>query len=48
MFGVSPRQKIKIENGILLIPERMSEKLICNGMVMIYICEKNPPIGGFL
>jgi len=39
MFGISPRQMSKIENGKLLIPEPMLEKIICNGMAMI-LCKR--------
>ena len=40
MFGVTQRQVIQIESGKLLIPERMLERIICNGIMMI-MCKKH-------
>ena len=39
IFGITRRQVLKIENGKLLIPERVAEKIMTNGMAMI-LCKK--------
>ncbi len=39
MLGITRRQALKIENGKLLMPERVIEKIMVNGMAMI-LCKK--------
>ncbi len=39
MFGMTRRQIFKIENGKMLVPEGMLEKIITNGIAMI-LCKR--------
>jgi len=39
IFGITNRQVLNIENGKLLIPERIIEKIITNGFAII-LCKR--------
>ena len=39
MFGIGQRDLHKIENGTMLIPEKVLQKIIVNGMTMI-LCRR--------
>ncbi|MBQ4070087.1 MAG: helix-turn-helix transcriptional regulator [Alphaproteobacteria bacterium] len=39
MFGMTRRQIFKIENGKMLVPEGVLEKIITNGIAMI-LCKR--------
>ena len=39
MFGLNRREFLRMENGKLLIPERVLEKIVCNGIMMI-MCKR--------
>ncbi len=41
MFGLSQRQILRIENGKLLPPDRVVEKVTANGMAMILCKRRN-------